>query len=80
MQKLMSFCLTKQKVQLKIKIVKKKQYSLFPLMGSSGRVETKQKQNGNISQHINRVSPLPHWKLCSGRIIGIDFTPMGFIN
>ena len=26
-------------------------------MGSSGGVETKQKRNGNVPQHINHVSP-----------------------
>ena len=58
-----------QEVKLKIKISKnknKKHYSLFPLMGSSGGVETKQKQNGSTLQHINRIFPLPHRKLCSG--------------
>ena len=35
-------------------------------MGSSGGVEPKQKQDGNILQHINHVSPTPHRKLCSG--------------
>ena len=39
-------------------------------MGSSGEVEGKQKQNGNISQHIKRVSPLPRRKLCSGHELG----------
>ena len=32
--------LTMQEVQLKIKMIKKKQYRLFPRMGSSGGVET----------------------------------------
>ena len=61
---------TMLEVQLKIKIIKislKPHYSLFPLMGSLGGVETKQKQNDNIPQHINRVSPLPHRKIYSGR-------------
>ena len=35
-------------------------------MGSSGGVETKKKQNGNIPQRINRVFQTPHWKLCGG--------------
>ena len=41
----------------------------FPLMGSSGGVEAKQKQNGKLPQHINHVSPVPtpHQKLCGGR-------------
>ena len=47
--------LTMQEVQLKIKIIKKhKNFKspttiCFPLIGSSGGVETKQKQNSNIS-------------------------------
>ena len=62
-------------VQLKIKIIKnlkiQKSKNLITvcvlLTVSSGRVETKQKQNGNIPQHINCISPPPHRKLCSGR-------------
>ena len=50
-------------VQLKLKVIKKHQKFKNPttvcflLMDSLGRVEAKQKQNGNISQHINHVTP-----------------------
>ena len=47
-----------QEVQLKTKIIenlKTPLQSVSPLMGSSGGVKTKQKQNGNVPQHINCV-------------------------
>ena len=35
-------------------------------MSSSGEIETKQKQDGNILQHINHVSPPPHRSSVAG--------------
>ena len=54
--------LTVQEVQLKIKMFKKIKNpttGCFPLMGSSGGVEAKQKQNRETSQYISPVSPPP---------------------
>ena len=53
--------LTVKEVQLKIKIIKKLKNpttGCFPLMGSSGGVEAKQKQNRETPQYISHISPL----------------------
>ena len=44
--------------------MKKPSAVCFPLKDLSGGVETKQKQNDNVPQHINHFSPFPHQKLC----------------
>ena len=42
-----------QGVQLEIKMIKKKKPTVFSLIGSLGRSETKQQQNSKTPMHIN---------------------------
>ena len=48
--------LTVQEVHLKVNIKKKPLQAVSPLMGSSGGIETKQKQNSKTSQGTSHVA------------------------